>query len=180
MPAAPAAEALRPQQRSQDGNAKSKPDVDPATLTLEDLRPYFCEGTIQQASQKIGVGLTALKRRCRALGIRRWPFRQVRRRTSGRPAPHVSNAHTPRPQLSSTKKMIDVFRKWGEGQLDARQRFHQQVSAAREKAKRYDRRMCTSARPEPECDRNRMVLTNCWNSTTPCSSTRTSRWMRNR
>jgi hypothetical protein len=33
---------------------------------------------INDAARELGTGLTALKRRCRELGIERWPFRQVR------------------------------------------------------------------------------------------------------
>ena len=33
-----------------------------------------------QAARELGVGLTALKKRCRKLGIKRWPFRLVCRR----------------------------------------------------------------------------------------------------
>jgi hypothetical protein len=53
---------------------------DPSALTLDDLRDQYCARTIHEAAKDLDVGLTALKRRCRALGIGRWPFRMVRRR----------------------------------------------------------------------------------------------------
>ena len=91
MPAAAAATALRLRPRSQSGsNERAGPD--PTLLTLEDLESVFCTRTIYEAARDLGVGLTALKRRCRALGIKRWPFRMVRkrqRRASRHPPPHV-------------------------------------------------------------------------------------------
>jgi hypothetical protein len=38
---------------------------------------YFCL-PIKQAAQELNVGLTLLKRRCRVLGIPRWPHRKVK------------------------------------------------------------------------------------------------------
>ena len=87
MPAAAAATVLRLHPRTQDGSDERAPP-DPTQLTLQDLEPHFCTKTIHEAARAIGVGLTALKRRCRALGIKRWPFRMVRKR-------HASRQQTP-------------------------------------------------------------------------------------
>lgn len=131
-PAAPAAAALKPQPRSEN-ERDGKPD--PNALTLEDLQEHFCTRTIHETSKEIDVGLTALKRQCRKLGIRRWPFRQVRRsarRTSGHPALGMPcNAHAPRAQLSSIAKMMDEFRKLEEREepLKPEQHYQQQVRA---------------------------------------------------
>lgn len=32
---------------------------------------------VDQAAKKLGVGLSSLKRRCRAMGIKRWPCRKL-------------------------------------------------------------------------------------------------------
>ena len=70
------------------------PPADPTVLTLEDLRDQYCERTIHEAAKDLDVGLTALKRRCRVLGIRRWPYRTVRSSCGRRadPAPRACAA----------------------------------------------------------------------------------------
>lgn len=45
--------------------------------TLEDVSPFF-HLPIEEAAKELGVCSSALKRRCRRLGIKRWPFRKVR------------------------------------------------------------------------------------------------------
>lgn len=35
--------------------------------------------SVQDASRKLGVGTTSFKLRCRELGIKRWPFRDLKR-----------------------------------------------------------------------------------------------------
>ena len=45
-------------------------------LTLDDLLPYF-EMPIEEAAEKLGCCSSALKRRTRKLGIKRWPYRKV-------------------------------------------------------------------------------------------------------
>ena len=45
-------------------------------LTLEDIKPYF-HLNIEVAAPALGMGLTMLKRKCRKLGIPRWPKRKV-------------------------------------------------------------------------------------------------------
>ncbi|CAM0944202.1 unnamed protein product [Alopecurus aequalis] len=46
-------------------------------LTFQLLSQYYCM-PIKQAAEELNVGLTHLKRRCRELGIPRWPHRQVK------------------------------------------------------------------------------------------------------
>ena len=45
-------------------------------LTLDDLLPYF-EMPIEEAAEKLGCCSSALKRRTRKLGIKRWPYRKL-------------------------------------------------------------------------------------------------------
>lgn len=47
-------------------------------VTLETLATLYTRFPARAAAQHIGVGLTAFKRRCRQLGVARWPHRQVR------------------------------------------------------------------------------------------------------
>ena len=47
-------------------------------LSLADLAALYSSVPINDAAKQLGIGLTALKRRCRELGIRRWPYRQAR------------------------------------------------------------------------------------------------------
>eukprot|EP00850_Spirogloea_muscicola_P025932 SM004872S16483 [mRNA] locus=s4872:96:631:+ [translate_table: standard] len=50
------------------------------SATLEQVSPYF-HLPIEEAARELGVCSSALKRRCRRLGIKRWPFRKVRSMT---------------------------------------------------------------------------------------------------
>ncbi|KAK1359821.1 RWP-RK domain-containing protein [Heracleum sosnowskyi] len=45
-------------------------------LTREELSKYFYV-SIRQAAKELNVGMTLLKKRCRELGIRRWPHRKL-------------------------------------------------------------------------------------------------------
>mmetsp|Transcript_13587 Transcript_13587/g.26108 ORF Transcript_13587/g.26108 Transcript_13587/m.26108 type:complete len:309 (+) Transcript_13587:1-927(+) len=45
-------------------------------LTLEDIKPYF-QLNIEDAAKALGVGLTMFKRKCRKVGIPRWPKRKL-------------------------------------------------------------------------------------------------------
>ena len=38
---------------------------------------YF-KVSIQTAAKQLGVGLTILKKRCREMGIERWPYRKIK------------------------------------------------------------------------------------------------------
>ncbi|WJX55912.1 hypothetical protein P8452_41628 [Trifolium repens] len=48
-----------------------------AKITLSDLVKYF-DMPIVEASKKLNVGLTVLKRKCREFGIPRWPHRKIK------------------------------------------------------------------------------------------------------
>ncbi|KAK6920874.1 RWP-RK domain [Dillenia turbinata] len=56
--------------RSRDGKTTSK------TLSRDQISQYFYM-PITQAAKELNVGLTLLKKRCRELGIRRWPHRKL-------------------------------------------------------------------------------------------------------
>ena len=45
--------------------------------SLDEVSPYF-HLPIEAAARELGVCSSALKRRCRRLGIKRWPFRKVK------------------------------------------------------------------------------------------------------
>ncbi|GBG71457.1 hypothetical protein CBR_g8875 [Chara braunii] len=51
--------------------------------TLEEVSPYF-HLPIETAAKELGVCSSALKRRCRRLGIKRWPFRKLRAQVRSR------------------------------------------------------------------------------------------------
>ncbi|XP_037450944.1 protein RKD1-like [Triticum dicoccoides] len=51
--------------------------VEKPSLTFELVSQFFCM-PIDEAARELNVGLTSLKRRCRELGIPRWPWRTVR------------------------------------------------------------------------------------------------------
>lgn len=147
------------------------PPADPTVLTLEDLRDLYCTRTIHEAAKDLDVGLTALKRRCRVLGIRRWPYRTVRsrrlRQTSGhRPACMCCNAHAPRPQLSSLEKLLDDVRNIRE-ELTEEDKKKQQVSAHCA-AESYARGMTNFSEVAPNRVRNSKPSRSCRSSTRPC------------
>jgi hypothetical protein len=48
-----------------------------AKITLSDLVKYF-DMPILEASKNLNVGTTVLKRRCRELGLPRWPHRKIK------------------------------------------------------------------------------------------------------
>mmetsp|Transcript_10059 Transcript_10059/g.37287 ORF Transcript_10059/g.37287 Transcript_10059/m.37287 type:complete len:106 (+) Transcript_10059:234-551(+) len=47
-------------------------------ISKELLSHLYTSSTIEDAARLLGVGVTALKKRCREVGITRWPHRQVR------------------------------------------------------------------------------------------------------
>jgi len=47
-------------------------------ISKELLSHLYTSSTIEDAARLLGVGVTALKKRCREVGIKRWPHRQVR------------------------------------------------------------------------------------------------------
>ncbi|CAN1137894.1 Protein RKD1 [Linum perenne] len=46
-------------------------------MTKEELAKYF-HMPITKAARELKVGLTALKKRCRELGVKRWPHRKLK------------------------------------------------------------------------------------------------------
>jgi hypothetical protein len=48
-----------------------------AKITLSDLVKYF-DMPMLEASKNLKVGTTVLKRRCRELGLPRWPHRKIK------------------------------------------------------------------------------------------------------
>ena len=46
-------------------------------LSLQQLTRLFGVLKIEDAAKELGIGITALKKRCREYGIYRWPHRQV-------------------------------------------------------------------------------------------------------
>lgn len=49
----------------------------PTTITLTDLQDVY-HLPISNAAKKFDIGLTLLKKRCRELGLRRWPYRKLK------------------------------------------------------------------------------------------------------
>jgi hypothetical protein len=49
----------------------------PPTLTLGDLQAVY-HLPISAAAKKFDIGLTLLKKRCRELGLKRWPYRKLK------------------------------------------------------------------------------------------------------
>ena len=47
------------------------------SFTIESLRPYF-KYSLRDAAERLGICCTSLKKICRALGIRNWPFRNIK------------------------------------------------------------------------------------------------------
>lgn len=47
-------------------------------MTWETLRPLF-HLSLREASERLGMCSTSLKRECRKLGIKRWPYRQIKK-----------------------------------------------------------------------------------------------------
>jgi len=61
--------------RKSEGGPRSGPGR--KELTFELVSRYFSM-PIKQAARELNVGLTVLKKRCRELGIPRWPHRKVK------------------------------------------------------------------------------------------------------
>ncbi|PWA84346.1 protein RKD1 [Artemisia annua] len=51
-------------------------DFDLSHITREMITQHFYMA-VDQAAKKLGVGLSSLKRQCRAMGIKRWPSRKL-------------------------------------------------------------------------------------------------------
>jgi hypothetical protein len=54
---------------------RNGPEETPFTFEL--VSGYFCM-PVKQAAEELNVGLTHLKRKCREVGIPRWPHRKVK------------------------------------------------------------------------------------------------------
>ncbi|KAI3521775.1 hypothetical protein L1887_11249 [Cichorium endivia] len=63
-------------ERAEDGNAGGSIYASKMMLSRETISKYFYM-PITQAAKELNVGLTLLKKRCRELGIRRWPHRKL-------------------------------------------------------------------------------------------------------
>lgn len=46
-------------------------------LCIQELIHLYARVKIEDAAKQLGLGVTALKKRCRQVGIQRWPHRQV-------------------------------------------------------------------------------------------------------
>ncbi|KAL3617963.1 hypothetical protein CASFOL_038284 [Castilleja foliolosa] len=55
---------------------EKNPEINPKKLSRETISKHFYM-PIMQAAKELNVGLTLLKKRCRELGIRRWPHRKL-------------------------------------------------------------------------------------------------------
>ncbi|KAJ8567711.1 hypothetical protein K7X08_019919 [Anisodus acutangulus] len=62
---------------SENKKRRAAKTEDIARLSLEDLAKYF-DLPIVEASKKLKVGVTALKKKCREFGIPRWPRRKIK------------------------------------------------------------------------------------------------------
>ncbi|KAG8051657.1 hypothetical protein GUJ93_ZPchr0001g30852 [Zizania palustris] len=63
--------------RSRDGSAPAAGRTRLDHIGFEDLRRYFYM-PITRAAREMNVGLTVLKKRCRELGVARWPHRKMK------------------------------------------------------------------------------------------------------
>ena len=78
-----------PRRKVGDGIFSSSPAPIVVTIkTLEDLRGY----PLVSAAEKLGVSSTALKRACRALGIRRWSYQKLSPNIRAKAMRRVTNA----------------------------------------------------------------------------------------
>lgn len=53
----------------------TEPGVNRRVLCIDEISIHFNK-TVPEAAKILGVGVTALKQRCRELGIARWPYRR--------------------------------------------------------------------------------------------------------
>jgi hypothetical protein len=62
-------------EKKREWRLSNGPDETP--FTFEVVAQYFCM-PVKQAAEELNVGLTHLKKRCREVGIPRWPHRKVK------------------------------------------------------------------------------------------------------
>ncbi|KAL5655696.1 hypothetical protein ACJX0J_035015, partial [Zea mays] len=72
-PSLPGTRARRSDGRSARAGKTTKLDY----IGFDELRKYFCM-PITRAAREMNVGLTVLKKRCRELGVARWPHRKMK------------------------------------------------------------------------------------------------------
>ncbi|WCJ32816.1 RWP-RK domain-containing protein [Euphorbia peplus] len=73
----PLSKNQRDELNAADKKKKRAATEDIARIALEDVVKYF-DLPIAEASRNLKVGLTVLKRKCRELGIPRWPHRKIK------------------------------------------------------------------------------------------------------
>lgn len=67
---------MRGKRKSREISSNNNSNSVSKTLSRETISAYFYM-PITQAAKHLNVGLTLLKKRCRELGIRRWPHRKL-------------------------------------------------------------------------------------------------------
>jgi len=61
--------------RRKAGQDRKDARTRPVTITL-DLLDSFCEISLTEAAKKLGISSTAMKKACRKVGVKRWPYRK--------------------------------------------------------------------------------------------------------
>ncbi|GLC77781.1 hypothetical protein PLESTB_000956700 [Pleodorina starrii] len=69
-------EGFQPQKLDFQAEAPKRQVLKKADLTIKDISPFF-HMPIKDASRKLDISTTYLKRICRELGESRWPYRKV-------------------------------------------------------------------------------------------------------
>ncbi|CCI11007.1 unnamed protein product [Albugo candida] len=80
------------------------------SLTIKHLRPYF-EQPIVLVADQFGISVTLLKKRCRQLGIARWPHRQITGLRKSIESLEHAASHLSEEQRQTYKKQLDKL-KW--------------------------------------------------------------------
>nr|CCA18707.1 RWPRK domaincontaining protein putative [Albugo laibachii Nc14] len=80
------------------------------SLTIKHLRPYF-EQPIVLVAETFGISVTLLKKRCRQLGIARWPHRQITGLRKSIESLEHAASHLNEEQRQTYKKQLDKL-KW--------------------------------------------------------------------
>ncbi|XP_077229798.1 protein RKD1-like [Tasmannia lanceolata] len=69
------ARCSRDEEKTMDGNCNGRSRSNP--IEFDEISRYFYV-PITQAAKQMNIGLTVLKKRCRELGIKRWPHRKMK------------------------------------------------------------------------------------------------------
>lgn len=48
------------------------------TIQKQHIIRLFVSSTLNDAAKELGMGVTALKKKCRKFGVKRWPYRQIK------------------------------------------------------------------------------------------------------